>query len=542
VSTDRDPSGLDATVSAPGSVRPSSPSAEGDAALGPGATLGRYAIVEAIGSGGMGLVFRARDTELGREVALKVLRTGPSAGDEIQRRLLREGQAMAKVLHDNLAILFDIGADRGRVFVAMELLDGGTLRAVVNDKQTPWRAKLGAVIAAGRGLAAAHAAGLIHRDFKPDNVLLTKGGRVKVVDFGLARADREAVSTGDAAHAPDLSAQLTQTGALLGTPAYMAPEQHAGEVVDARSDQFAFAVTAWEAIYGQRPFPSEAYSSLVAAVRGHQITPPPKGTGVPAALDGVLRKALSPDPEDRFPSMEATLAAIEDAIRPRRTATFVAAAAGVLAIGGAAAFLLARSDEKAATQPAGAGFGSASASGSGPAEVVFRGEFSPDDRGFADMIKAEAFRAINESRAEDIITDVVRSHTDEVGGCYEEAKLTRSGRIDLQIIVGRDGRPIAAEVTRDDFSSRPFERCVKEVARSWVFPPQERPITAKYPFAFTEGEVELEVDDQDVDPEVRFEDGKLRVDVPGIQDFEVPMPDLSTLPDPPKPPDPPPPE
>ncbi|HVV87498.1 MAG TPA: protein kinase [Kofleriaceae bacterium] len=362
MSTEPDPdAALDATMSAPGvTPRRSGPAvraaatpgavAEAGPATGepprglePGDTLGRYVLGARIGSGGMGQVFRAKDPDLGREVAIKVLHVEPGGGgSSLERRLLREAQAMATLSHENLAGVFDIGTSGGRVFVAMELVDGGSLRALIADPKRSWRDKLAAVIAAGRGLAAAHSAGVIHRDFKPDNVLVARSGRVKVVDFGLARAEPEPGAVGDAiAEAadarglpPDLSANLTQTGALLGTPAYMAPEQHAGEVVDARADQFAFAVTAWEAVHGQRPFRSDAYASLVAAVRAHEIVAPAR-SDVPAALDAVLRRALSPEPHRRFTSMDALLAAIEDAVRPRRARAWIAAAAvAAVATGG----------------------------------------------------------------------------------------------------------------------------------------------------------------------------------------------------------------
>ncbi|HTR52015.1 MAG TPA: serine/threonine-protein kinase, partial [Kofleriaceae bacterium] len=231
-----------------------------------GTMLGRYRIVEMIGSGGMGVVHRAHDTTLGRDVAVKVLH-GAESPERVQR-LLREAQAMAQLRHEHLVVIHDIVEADHTVFIAMELIDGTSLREWLREPRA-WREALAAVIAAGRGLAAAHAAGVVHRDFKPENVLVDRAGGIKVADFGLACAE----PGGPPTRISDL--ELTRTGALVGTPAYMAPEQHAGEQADTRSDQFALAVTAWEALWAQRPFTGSTYPELATAMRTGAIVKPP---------------------------------------------------------------------------------------------------------------------------------------------------------------------------------------------------------------------------------------------------------------------------
>jgi serine/threonine protein kinase/sulfur carrier protein ThiS len=504
--TTEDPkgSGLDATVSAPGAAGSGSPAASAsartsgstDTPLAPGATLGRYVLVEALGAGGMGMVFRARDPDLGREVAVKVLRASDGgSGGSLERRLLREAQAMATISHDNLANVYDIGTAGGRVFIAMELLDGGTLRALIADPQKTWRDKLAAVVAAGRGLAAAHSAGVIHRDFKPDNVLVARNGRVKVVDFGLARADRTAPDatdtkdgrspSGEHALPPDLSAHLTQTGALLGTPAYMAPEQHAGELVDARSDQFAFAVTAWEAVYGQRPFVSDAYSSLVSAVRTHTITPPPKHAGVPAALEAVLRRALSPAADDRFASIDAAIDAIERATRRDNSrVTMIAIGASALFIGGAVIAVIATRSSSTTTpnrrtKPAVANkLGGDINVKIDPFDMANVGEFAGGGPGKKD-VAVERLGVVGE----------LQHHTDEITDCFGTAGIDHTGSVSIQFTIGANGRVISYRATQDDFADTELGGCIGSKAMRWTFPAPQggQPITVTFPFRFTTG-------------------------------------------------------
>jgi tetratricopeptide (TPR) repeat protein/predicted Ser/Thr protein kinase len=306
--------------------------------------LGRYVIVRELGAGGMGVVYAARDPELDREVAIKLLRARVrSAADEDQARarLVREGRAMAKLVHPNVIRVYDIGLHEGQVFVAMELIDGGTLAEWQAKGPRPWREVLAIYASAGRGLAAAHAAGIVHRDFKPANVLLARDGRVLVTDFGIARLEGgEGASSSDDAAALGHSGEVavTQTGAILGTPEYMSPEQLRGAPVDARADQFAFCLALYRALYGEGPFVTPAGAAgegstpleqLQKTVLAGQVRPPPRGSTVPGWVREHVLRGLRLDPAERFPSMDALLAALaaDPAIRRRRVLGGVAAVA-----------------------------------------------------------------------------------------------------------------------------------------------------------------------------------------------------------------------
>jgi predicted Ser/Thr protein kinase len=311
-----------------------------EAGIGAGSVLGRYVVVDKIGVGGMGMVFRARDPDLHREVAVKVLRVDVArdAGGYVERRLLREAQAMARLSHENLVVVHDVGVAAGQVFLAMELVKGVTLRQWLADGERPWRERLATVVQAGRGLAAAHGCGVVHRDFKPDNVLVSANGKVKVVDFGLARAaeEEEVAEAGAAARGDMLVASLTVTGAVMGTPAYMAPEQLDGRGADFRSDQFAFAVTAWQVLYGERPFAGNDVVTLRAAVARAVTGPLPAATEVPPAIEQTLRRALSQDPAARFGSLDELLAELES-VAAGAVATGAGAASGAGAAAGVSA-------------------------------------------------------------------------------------------------------------------------------------------------------------------------------------------------------------
>ncbi len=304
-----------------------------------GAKIGRFVVTGELGSGGMGVVYAAHDRELDRTVALKVLRT-TAATDEERTRMLREGQAMARVTHPNVITVYEVGVEGTMVYLAQELLDAGTLGRWLEQPHAHADI-IAKFVAAGHGLAAAHAAGLVHRDFKPDNVLLGQDGRVRVADFGLARAlnpadDGLAAATrANMARAQlDLSrspmSPLTRTGAVMGTPMYMAPEQHNGERADERSDQFSFTVALYHALYGAWPFAGKTAVALADAVIEGRMEPPPRGAEVSAQLRKILLRGLSTKPADRYPSMEALLAELT---RPKsRSAGKVAVAIGAVGL------------------------------------------------------------------------------------------------------------------------------------------------------------------------------------------------------------------
>ena len=315
-------------------------------ALGRGDIIGRYLVLERLGAGGMGEVFAAHDPELDRRVALKLLHRTLGGDATLGRsRLLREAQAMAKLAHPNVIAIHDVGTVDGQIFIAMELVEGETLSDWLARVRPAWPAIVEVFLAAGRGLEAAHAVGLIHRDFKPDNVLIGRDGRTRVGDFGLARtvSDEELSSHGG----PSLSApplgqsgslsSLTLPGSILGTPAYMAPEQHLGAEADARSDVFAFAASLYEALYGRLPFTGDNLGALVLAiVEPDPPPPPPAGNRVPRALWKIVQRGLAKEPDDRYPSITALLAdlAVDPRKRRRRGWLAACALATVTVVGG----------------------------------------------------------------------------------------------------------------------------------------------------------------------------------------------------------------
>ena len=295
--------------------------------------VGRYVILRRLGEGGMGVVLEAFDPELDRKVAIKLLH--PSrVGAQASQRLLREAQVMARLDHPNVVTVHDAGIADQRVFLAMELVRGRTVRAWLEAKPRSWREIVAVFVEGGRGLAAAHAAGIIHRDFKPENMLVAddapEGRRVRVADFGLANFDASASASGRTSK----HAQLTATGAVVGTPVYMAPEQHAGVPLDAAADQFSFCVALHEALFGQRPFAGDSAIEIAANVCEGRYLPPAVPGRAPRWLAQVIRRGLAVDPRARHASFDALLAALarDPAARMRKGAAVLLA--GALTLGG----------------------------------------------------------------------------------------------------------------------------------------------------------------------------------------------------------------
>jgi eukaryotic-like serine/threonine-protein kinase len=316
------------------------------AGLSRGAVLGRYVILEALGAGGMGVVLAAYDPELDRKIALKILRReilARAAGARL--RLMREAQAMARVSHPNVLTVHDVGAIGDGLFIAMEYVDGATFAGWMAQAKRSWREVLALLEQAGRGLAAAHAAGLVHRDFKPENVLVARDGRVRVADFGLARAlDLEAApllegeeTEAQREHKEEPAASLTRSGAILGTPAYMAPEQFEGTAVDARADQFSFCVALFEALHGKRPFSINTREAVKAETIAGRLRRPGEASGLPAHVRAAMERGLRAAPEDRFASMDALLAALapsgQHGLRNRVLGVLAAVVLGVATVG-----------------------------------------------------------------------------------------------------------------------------------------------------------------------------------------------------------------
>ena len=328
--------------------------AEAPPALQAGQELsGRYTVLGHLGEGGMGVVVSAYDAQLDRRVALKLLGQWAASqqGDTERLRLMREAQAMARLSHPNVVTVYDAGQlEDGRVFVAMEMVEGTTLRRWCRQEGRTWREVLEAYVAAGRGLAAAHAVGLVHRDFKPDNVLVGKDGRVRVTDFGLARAGaepEEIASPEVPVRSPPLwETPLTEPGMVPGTPKYMAPELLKGEPASARTDLYAFCVALYEALYHRSPFATQEGAGRVEKVRPREVTPPPTGSGVPSWVAQPVVQGLSYQASERPASMELLLGALTRSPTRLWLRALVGAAAVVLVAAAASAAYL-RSTERA---------------------------------------------------------------------------------------------------------------------------------------------------------------------------------------------------
>jgi serine/threonine protein kinase len=274
------------------------------ARVDPGARLGRYQLRGLLGAGGMGLIHRAYDPELEREIAIKVV---AHETERARTDLLHEARIAARVRHPNVISIYDVGQVASEVFVAMELIDGGTTLStwLSRSGESCWRAIVEKFVEAGRGLQAVHDAGITHCDFKPHNVLIGSDGRVCLCDFGLARA----------AAKPAARATRGESWEIVGTPAYMAPEQYRGQPVDARADQYAFSVALYEAVAGIHPF----RGSTIPAKRHDRSRrlPAPVREGVPDRLMGILQRALAVDPGDRWDSMEVMLAQLTSVAQDR---------------------------------------------------------------------------------------------------------------------------------------------------------------------------------------------------------------------------------
>jgi eukaryotic-like serine/threonine-protein kinase len=312
-----------------------------------GAKIGRYDVRSLLGAGGMGHVYEAYDAELDRAIALKVLRPDLALAQTLTDRLVRESRLMAKVSHPAVITVYDVGREGATVFIAMELIRGETLGSYVSRKRCSWRETVELFERAGAGLAAAHRAGIVHRDFKPDNALVEVqhdiATRVVVTDFGIARAtsirdgadptgdDRDRVRKSDP--------RITSTGGAIGTPAYMAPEQLGGNPVDLRADVFAFAASLWEALFGSRPFPGGSVDEIRTSMKR---PPQPPKSPVPRSVVRALERGLAIDPAERWQDMTAFVRELVILRSRRRRVQLAAGVVGLVGAGIAGALLLAR--------------------------------------------------------------------------------------------------------------------------------------------------------------------------------------------------------
>jgi hypothetical protein len=346
------------------------PPRDPQAPLAPGSRVDRYEVIELLGEGSMGAVYLAHDLDLGREVALKRIKPGRVDLWRAQTRLHREAQTMARIEHAAVVRVYSVGIADGQLFIAMELARGGSVAAWARASRRSWRDVISVFVDAGRGLAAAHRAGIVHRDIKPSNLLIDSHGRAKVSDFGVARVLEGGGDDGSRDDDDDARGAMapgaTHTGGVVGTLEYMPPEQLIGGPIDPRADQFSFCVALWTVLSGQRPFrlaPDECSSSspepFHRAIVTGQIAPVHGQRGVPRRILALLRRGLAADRAARWPAMDELLDALEGAARPRMMMWWWIAAAVVMsvAISGAAVWMAPRGidETRVATAVAGPG-------------------------------------------------------------------------------------------------------------------------------------------------------------------------------------------
>jgi serine/threonine protein kinase len=294
-----------------------------------GARIGRFAVLRELGAGGMGVVYAAYDEELDRKIALKLLRPGRDNSARNQTRMQREARAMATLSHPNVVQVYEVGRFEDQLFLAMEFVQGKTLAVWLKDQPRTWQQKLDVLVQAGQGLHAAHEAGVVHGDFKPDNILIDPADKARVLDFGLSRRVDPADSAARNPRIPDeagvslittpnqsprpreLEEPARSSARIAGTPAYMAPEQHRQHPADQRSDQFAFCVTLHLALYGRHPFAGDSLLALVLNVCEGKLHPPDPGHDIPAGVYAAIARGLSVEPEQRWPTMADLLVALE---------------------------------------------------------------------------------------------------------------------------------------------------------------------------------------------------------------------------------------
>ncbi len=320
-----------------------------------GQTLGHYRIESKLGEGGMGVVYKALDSHLDRPIAIKVLRPEAVTNPERKRRFVQEAKAASALNHPNILHIYDIDQSGGVDFIAMEYVEGQTLDRLIGRKGLPWPEVLPYAIQIADALSAAHAAGIVHRDIKPANLMVSERKLVKVLDFGLAKLAERAEA--DEQAPTETFKPQTEEGTILGTAAYMSPEQAAGKKVDARSDIFSFGTVLYEMATGRRAFQRETKMSTLGAIMHEE--PPPIGEGVPPDLEKLITRCLRKDPERRVQHMGDVKLALEDLkeesesgklpgrppVRPERRWRHTAAMAAVLAVlaSGAALYFFGRS-------------------------------------------------------------------------------------------------------------------------------------------------------------------------------------------------------
>ncbi len=431
--------------------------------------IGRFEVERRLGAGGMGVVYLARDPELDRAVAIKHLHPRLATGAELEvaeRRMRREARAMARLAHPHVVNIHEVGTHDGQLFLAMEYVDGLTLADWLLTGERSWREILEVFCEAGEGLDEAHRVGLVHRDFKPENVLIGRGRAVKVTDFGLASVmsgeAAELTSTletepGAGTDGDSLGGSMTRTGAMLGTPLYMSPEQFAGEPTDARSDQFSFCVALYEALVGVRPFVGETMGELARAVLGGRLRPRPRVVEAPARVLAAVERGLLVEPDARWPSMGALLLELRrDPVPGRRRRVALASVALALAgVGAGAAWSArARAQKIAGCERAGA---SIEALWSPEVRAQLKASFEGTGLSFAATTAARALPLLDEfvSSWRQVRTDTcVQAEveggwapelTEAADACLEERREQLASFVEALSSLGRDDGPGEAE-------------------------------------------------------------------------------------------------
>ena len=453
--------------------------------------VGRYVLGGQIGQGAMGRIYRARDPELDRDVAIKMIHVEGRDDPKARARLVREAQALARVNHPNVVVVFEVGTHGRDVFVAMEWLRGRTLRRWVTEVEPSPEQCLHVLIGAGQGLAAAHQAGVVHRDFKPDNVLVTDDGRARVIDFGLAQTGmpidveqsvdsttdpgpHSAMVSGELESELDLSGpgSITRTGTVLGSPAYMPPEQLLAAGVDVQSDQFAFCVTAFEMLHGQRPFVGRTPAQVLGNIVDGRLCV--VSDEVPRAVDAVLRRGLACAPEDRWPTMEALLEQLVAGPTPRRRYGAMAAVA-VVVIGVALAAIDGRAEPCRAEENALAG------AWDEPRRATLRERLqAPADARVTEALDtyARAWRQARETACRDAASssDVADAAAERDAvrvrrlHCLQRRKSELGASVDLLLAADARTREHAQELVAE---LPPPDRCLTDDARGPPAPPTD---------------------------------------------------------------------
>lgn len=436
----------------------------------PSGTVGRYKIIKEIGVGGMGVVYKAHDPELNREIAIKIIRNDISdISDEDEAssktRLLREAQAMATLSnHPNIVTVYDVGEHNGRVFIAMEFVKGRPIDKWIEENDLSWRQIVRLYLDAASGLISAHNEGLVHRDFKPDNVLVEEGsGVVKVMDFGLTKLE-EAHHKDSRWTTDPFSLNVTISGRLIGTPAYMAPEQFLELSVDHRTDQFGFCVALYESLAGYRPFQASTIKDLANEVLNMNLISPPVKSDVPDWVWETLIKGMSVRPRDRWASMKDLAEALINP--PPDVSSIQSGSRKILLIGMGLTAV-------------------------GVITILLWPTNKPQH---ARQIEVPSMLDMNPPRAlkkKEIVEEIAR-HSEEIKKCHDGADPdnTLMGHVDVIFVIDNSGQVSSAEVASSTFSDKRVGQCIVGTSMFWKFPPLglTPSVEVKYPFIFVDDE------------------------------------------------------